>query len=309
MADDSNVETDSHSETDAGDRTVTELRTLGHDLTALADEVGRPESGFRIPTPRRWDDAMTHLDRRLRRLEHQVRTAAGDRAIELDAPDPGIVALAEAVDRAEMINRVLLTPRLREACEQTVAAWQIWQSSYATARDAAVAASRVIATSGRDHDRHREAVAEFGRARDQMTELGPRSRQCRNAATNTQRQLDHDRTLRERHSDELAAGRRARAILAARLRNRVIRALDDGALPPLWFVDTMGPGPPVGDATGWWDTAVELLTYRISYRITDQNHPLGQPPGQREPARRRTWYPELTRRLDAYRNPLRRAGR
>jgi hypothetical protein len=245
------------------------------------------------------DHLLAALERRLHRLEQLAWGTDGNDLTELDLADPELVELAVAAEYAQTLSRMLVTPRLRAACEQTIEACRQWQQRYDYARDTAVAASRTIATTRADQERHREAAQVFEAARAELAVLLPRRRRTLNTAHNARRQLAHDQGVRERYGHEIAEGHRAWARLTTRLRIRTSAAVERGEPLPNWLVESLGV-PPKANAAGWRELAVQLLAYRLSYAVTDPGWPLGTEPGTQDSTRRRQWYRDLDRQLTSW---------
>jgi hypothetical protein len=247
------------------------------------------------------DDLLAALERRLHRLEQLAWGTDGNDLTELDLADPELVELAAAAEYAQTLSRMLVTPRLRVACEQTIEACRQWQQRYDYARDTAIAASRTIATTRADQQRHREAAQVFEAASAELAVLLPRRRRTLNTANNARQQLAHDRGIREQYGHEIAEGHRAWATLTTRLRIRTAAAVERGEPLPNWLVEWLGV-PPSASATGWRELATQLLAYRLSYAVTDPVQPLGTEPGSQDSSRRRQWYRDLDRQLTSWRS-------
>jgi hypothetical protein len=245
------------------------------------------------------EDRLAAMERRLRRLE-QLAWGDGADLTELDVTDPELVTLAKSAEYAQTLSRMLVTPRVRAACEQIIEAARQWQEWYDYARDTAVAASRTIATTRADQQRHREAAQVFEAARAELAVLLPSRRQTVNTAHNARQQLAHDHEVRERYGHEIAEGHRAWATLTTRLRIRTSSAVERGEPMPTWLVESLGVPPNAGSA-GWRELATQLLAYRLTYAVPDQAHPLGEEPGTAASPRRRQWYRDLDRQLAAWR--------
>ena len=253
------------------------------------DRAGEPE------------DRLAAMERRLHRLEQLAWGSGAADLTELDVTDPELVTLAKSAEYAQTLSRMLVTPRLRAACEQTIEVGRQWQQRYDYARDTAVAASRTIATTCADQERHKEAAQVFEVARAELAALLPRRRSTLNTAHNARLQLAHDREVRDRYGHEIAEGHRAWATLTTRLRIRTSAAVERGEPLPNWLVESLGV-PPSASAAGWRELATQLLAYRLSYAVTDQVQPLGEEPTTADSSRRRQWHRDLERQLAAWRS-------
>ena len=246
------------------------------------------------------EDRLVAMERRLRRLEQLAWGSGGADLTELDVTDPELVTLAKSAEHAQTLSRMLVTPRLRAACEHTIEAGRQWQQRYDYAMEIAVAASRTIATTRADQERHREAAQVFEAARAELAVLLPVRRQTLNTAHNARQQLAHDRDVRERCGHEIAEGHRAWATLTTRLRIRTSAAVERGEPLSNWLVESLGV-PPSASAAGWRELATQLLAYRLSYAVTDPVEPLGEEPSTQDSSRRRQWHRDLERQLAAWR--------
>jgi hypothetical protein len=224
----------------------------------------------------------------------------------LDAADPELLALAEVAEHAECLERGLLAPELRSACERAISVWREHAHAHAELRKRALRASRTIATTNLDQAGYRAAVCEFRGAREEMARLSTLGRRSRNKATEARTQLEHDSMRRREHIDEIEHGREARARVTEVLSARLIEAVDGNIPLPVWFTDVLGTTPSPAEPVRWWEAAVSLLAYRITFRISDPSRPLGSRPGPSACARQRHWFGELDRELFA--RPLCRPG-
>jgi len=266
-------------------------------------QAGAPKDRAGEPQDRAGEseDRLAAMERRLRRLEQLAWGSGAADLTELDVTDPELVTLAKSAEYAQTLSRMLVTPRLRAACEQTIEASRQWQQRYDYARDTAVAASRTIATTCADQERHKEAAQVFEAARTELTALLPRRRSTLNTAHNARLQLAHDREVRDRYGHEITEGHRAWATLTTRLRIRTSAAVERGEPLPNWLVESLGV-PPSASAAGWRELATQLLAYRLSYAVTDQVQPLGEEPTTADSSRRRQWHRDLERQLAAWRS-------
>jgi hypothetical protein len=112
---------------------------------------------------------------------------------------------------------------------------------------------------------------------------------------------------RREHLEEIEHGRDARARVTAALSERLIEAVDGNIPLPGWFTEVLGSTPSQTEPVRWWEAAVSLLAYRITFRISDPSGALGSRPGPSACARQRQWFGELDREL--YARPLCRPSR
>ncbi|HEY2203891.1 MAG TPA: hypothetical protein VGH99_05380 [Pseudonocardia sp.] len=243
-------------------------------------------------------EQLRRLGDRVQRLERALSGAADE--AELDTPDAELVTLAEAAEYGQTLTRVLISPRVREACEQTIETWLAWQRRYEEVTASAVTASRVIATTGPGQERHRKAAEEFTAARAELAKLEARRRHSEITAHNARAQLDHDQEVRERYHDEMVAGDQAWEVLLERLRARVGVTLARGNTVPPWLRHALGrPGSPA--PARWRELAAQLVAYRLTYSVTDQLSALGEAPTSDDSPRQRRWHRTLNQQLEAWR--------
>jgi len=224
----------------------------------------------------------------------------------LDAADPELLALAEVAENAECLERGLLAPELRSACERAIRVWRDHADVHREARARALKASRTIATTNFDQPGYQAAVREFRRAREEMSRLSTVGQRSRKLAREAHTTLEQDSTQRLEHLDEIERGREARARVTAILSERLIEAVDGNIPLPRWFTDVLGTSPSPAEPVRWWEAAVSLIAYRITFRVSDPDRALGPRPGPSACARQRHWYGELDRELFA--RPLPRPG-
>ncbi|HEX4248628.1 MAG TPA: hypothetical protein VH008_12270 [Pseudonocardia sp.] len=286
-----------------GELTGGEPRTAPQPLAAVTrlPEPREPGDGPKDDQADQSEDRLAAMERRLRRLEQLAWGSGAADLTELDVTDPELVTLAKAAEQAQTLSRMLVTPRLRAACDQTIEVCRQWQQRYDYARDTAVAASLTIATTRADQDRHREAAQVFEAARAELAVLLPRRRRTLNTAHNARQQLAHDREVREHYGHEIAEGHRSWATLTTRLRIRTSAAVERGEPLPNWLVESLGV-PPSASAAGWRELATQLLAYRLTYAVIDPVQPLGEEPGTQDSSRRRQWHRDLGRQLSAWRS-------
>jgi hypothetical protein len=115
-------------------------------------------------------------------------------------------------------------------------------------------------------------------------------------AQSAQAALAQDDSLRQAKASLIEEGDKAERKMSWLLRGRLVEAIRDRALLPMWFVTVLGPVPPAHKTQEWMDLATQVLAYRVTYGITDQVVALGPAPNEYAP-RRTQWYRELTQEL------------
>ena len=214
---------------------------------------------------------------RVRLLEQRLGPAARAEPIDLDAVDEAtrelVVRAARTREREAALlsdaDRALHTARVehdrtlqRRLVENTATALDLSatlaETAYGTAEHSA-AATRFRALA-------RTIAADQAQLADAAT-----------AAEESTRALDKDERQRARHGPHLTTGDAVHAALNRKLRDRISTAVARGAPLPLWFTTVLGHRPPADDAEGWIETATSVLTYRLTYAVTDPVVALGPP--------------------------------
>src|SRR5882724_1855188 len=92
-------------------------------------QAGAPKDRAGEPQDRAGEseDRLAAMERRLHRLEQLAWGSGAADLTELDVTDPELVTLAKSAEYAQTLSRMLVTPRLRAACEQTIEASRQWQ--------------------------------------------------------------------------------------------------------------------------------------------------------------------------------------
>ncbi|MEU3957329.1 hypothetical protein AB0F45_34360 [Streptomyces achromogenes] len=81
-------------------------------------------------------------------------------------------------------------------------------------------------------------------------------------------------------------------------------ALTGTDLLPVWFTTALGPMAPPRRAEEWLETALDVLTYRVTYQVTDPVLALGSAPDASRYPRRTARFKELKRDLRNWGWPL-----
>jgi chromosome segregation ATPase len=261
-----------------------ELRNHAEDLQ---DQVERVVGEVHEATTqaRRLDARVLWLERRIRLSETPVW--------ELDDVDAEVIRLATAAEAGYLAQLALLAPARRRELEAAVTAYESDLATVRTQQERALAAAVALAETGYGSTEHRSAGSEFRAARSLMTTAETRSTGAREAAQEARRRLRHDDALHSETAERIESGEQSWATLRVRLRAAVAEAVGTAALLPSWFTTVLGPMPPAEDTDRWMETAVDLLAYRITYRVGDPVVALGPQPGEQASERQRTWWHEL----------------
>jgi hypothetical protein len=134
---------------------------------------------------------------------------------------------------------------------------------------------------GSARDRYRQAKIEWRSAHSETHQLAARAAVARkDLAADDVRRASHEAVIRD--------GEQAWTELTETLRTTIGRAVSDGKWLPVWLDNCIGPMPQPGKEAAWLNVAIEILAYRITYKVQDPLVPLGpQPPSASE--RRTDW--------------------
>jgi hypothetical protein len=240
---------------------------------------------------------VKRLDARVEWLERNIRLQAAAAEVELDDVDQTEVELAQVAEAGHVARAELLSPSARSALEAAVAAHAEAVRTQFHHRDVALAASEVLVETVREDRRHVDAATEFRAAVAGRDQARRRSRELAAPALEAAAVLKVDEEQQLAVADVLAQGEHAWAALQSRLRTRVADAVGEGALLPAWFTSVLGPMPSAQNTGAWMDVATSLLSYRVTYGVTDPLVALGRAPAEAETARRRAWYQQLRRQF------------
>jgi hypothetical protein len=241
---------------------------------------------------------VKRLGARVEWLERNIRLKSAAAEAELDDVDSTEVELSQVAEAGHLARAELLPPAGRSALEAAVDAHSVALRAQAQHRDAALAASEVLAETPLEDERHVTAVVEFRAAAAGLIEARQRSRELAAPAQEAAEMLGEDEEQQVAVADVVAGGEQAWNALQHRLRTRVADAVGEGALLPAWFTSALGPMPSPQDTKAWMDVATSLLAYRVTYGVSDPITTLGRQPGDTETARRRAWYQQLRRQFN-----------
>ncbi|WP_331731570.1 hypothetical protein [Kitasatospora sp. NBC_01300] len=224
--------------------------------------------------------AVGDLGQRIAWLERRVRTAAGGRAVDLDATDHETKLLVKKIAAGRAAEAQLLPAADRARHVRSVNAYQEAAARQEKTRAAVLEAAATLATAAHGSDAFTKATDAYRQSRTNLrateTHLGSLKRTADTART----ALDRDESLDQTLSEAAAAGQSAHQHLTRIARARISAALAGTDLLPVWFAAALGPMPPREDTEAWLDTATRALTYRLSYSIRDEVLALGSIPAQ-----------------------------
>ena len=254
---------------------VEAVSRLNDDIERLIDSRRETRS-----TVSQHDDTLRELAGTVKRLavrvswiEEHLRSSGSARTVDLDHPDPDLVALAATAEAGRAAAGVLLSSVERATLVAELAGHRSLLARHRDTVGEVLAACEQLANGGPDGAARRRLRADYHTARARLAE---------------------DDLERDRTATVLAAGERADRELLTRLRTRIASAVGDGAMLPAWLTGPLGPMPAAGSAPRWTDVAAGLLAYRITYAVTDPADAIGEvPAGAGE--RRRRWHADLGR--------------
>lgn len=222
---------------------------------------------------------------------------APPRECHLDDVDATLVELAAAAEHGERFKRHLVSWDVRQSLQADIDRYDQWGEDVDVRYATAVALSETVASTPAGAPTPAHVAAEFRGARDELATLEREGLELTERARIAQRKLALDELVHREHGELIAAGERAWRKLYQRLHATIAAAVDDHALFPPWFCDSLGLLPPRHDADAWLALATEITAYRITYDVTSRLVPLGDPPRGGDTSRRNTWHAELVAAL------------
>lgn len=230
-------------------------------------------------------------------LERRERRAGGAEALTLE-PDQKVRDLATIAEEGRATEAALLTPDMRRTCEADIQRCETARTMRAQRLQQALAASAELVDARYGSPTHTTAMTTFTNEHNMYRHAGMVLRQALGPSASARIKLADDATRRLTATRTIDAGRKAKAELVTRLRTQLAEAVNRGAILPTWFTSALGPMPPRGRHEQWMDTAVDLLTYRATYRVADLVGALGPESDASWGSYRATWRERLEFDLD-----------
>lgn len=242
---------------------------------------------------------LAELIRSVRLISQKVEWLMDNALIIADAPicdldglvDEDMVRLAGKVERGERLQDQLLDTSARKEFQLAVDRHWEWGRKLEQRQAGVLALSEAIV--GPDEAAAVRAAEEFPAAWQAVSELEQEGTPLETAARVARERLDADDTVRSRHGRDIEAVGHAWDELCHQLRELIDTGVSQHALFPAWFRDSLGLAPPPDAPTRWFELATEILAYRVTYRVTDDASPLGDPPPGDASSRRREWHQRL----------------
>lgn len=253
------------------------------------------------------EDKLRELSQQVTVLERRALHSSTERA-ELDTCTTTEQAYARRALRLFDLARMRLSKAERDRKDSSLRHVQGMAAQLATAEDQLVAAAKtLVELEDRDprEPAHQQAAQAYQKAKQtrERFQSGPEDWSQRIATL--QSELDEDDRVRAKHDDELRACRADYLKLRRGLHTKLQRAVDSGAVLPVWFTTVLGPAPPAHATEQWVKTALDVLTYRVVYGVTDQIVALGpEISTDSDDELRRSWRHTVARNLDGQRSKL-----
>ncbi|MEU8437625.1 CopG family transcriptional regulator [Streptomyces sp. NPDC029216] len=242
------------------------------------------------------------LAARVAALERHLRNAEGAAAVDLDSDPSGeLRGLALTIEEGLTAEETLFSDHERSVLRHRITRHEQARQALATYRARVREAAAVLASTAAGDPGRKKAEAAFTRASRAAQKGQGRIAELTANARRAEDELAMDDAGRAASAAVVEAGRQAHAQLRERLRGRLSDALVRGDLLPLWFSTTLGPAAPPHRTEAWLETALDVLAYRVTYRITDPVLALGGSPDGRDEPRRAAWFDGLGRALRDWR--------
>jgi hypothetical protein len=235
------------------------------------------------------------------KVEWLIATALSthpSREWQLEDEDGSLVELSAAAERGERFKRHLLGSHARQGLWTDSDNHRLWSEKLAARYATAVALSKAVAAIPAGAPTPAPVATEFRAARDELTALEREGPALAELERTARRKLAADESARRDHGDVIAAGERAGRELHERVHAAVAAAVDEHALFPPWFRDSLGLIPASGAADAWLALATEIVAYRVTYGVTSRRSPLGEPSESDDTSRRGTWHARLVASLE-----------
>ena len=284
-----------------------DLPALTEDLTGEITEVRHEMEALRgqVEETEQWQsdhqDAIEELTAHLVRMktsvdwiERHIRASGNVEVVDLDAVDKELRAAAERAEAGKTARGRWLSDPDRRVRTGWIETHDVAVTDVQVNGRKIVAACADLAGLDWDDSSHRNVRARYRAGRTGWRNARARVAQWEEPAQRARRELSKDDMRRAGDAGTVDAGDRAWTLLTTRLRTTIAQACADGKLLPVWLATPLGPMPPAGKTERWLEVATDLLTYRITYGVTDPVLALGQTPADAGP-RRGPWAAKLRR--------------
>ncbi|GAA2500711.1 hypothetical protein GCM10010406_41530 [Streptomyces thermolineatus] len=244
------------------------------------------------------EKGLERLTTRVSALERHLRQAEGAVVVDLDVDRGGkLRGLGLAVEEGLAASEALLSAHRRNVLQLRITQYQQARQALAGHRSTVLDAAAVLASTTAGDPRRKKAEQAFTTAAAEAQKGGERIGRLAESAQGAQAEQAADDARRAKSAAVIEAGQRAHTQLRVRLRSRLSDALTGTDLLPVWFTTALGPMAPPRRAEEWLETALDVLSYRVTYQVTDPVLALGSAPDASEAPRRAARFNELKRDL------------
>ncbi|CAL9630599.1 CopG family transcriptional regulator [Streptomyces sp. enrichment culture] len=225
------------------------------------------------------ETGLERLTTRVSALERHLRQAEGAVVVDLDLDRGGkLRGLGLAVDEGLAAEEALLSAHQRNILQARITHYQQARQALAGHRSTVRDAAAVLASTPAGDPRRKKAEHAFTTGAAEARTGRERIGRLAQSAQGVQTELAEDNALRVELAAVIEAGQRAHTQLRVRLRSRLSDALTGTDLLPTWFTTALGPMASPRRAEEWLETALDVLAYRVTYRVTDPVLALGNAP-------------------------------
>ncbi|MEW1699295.1 MULTISPECIES: CopG family transcriptional regulator [unclassified Streptomyces] len=244
------------------------------------------------------DTGLERLTTRVSALERHLRQAEGAVVIDLDHDRDGkLSGLGRLVEEGLAAEEGLFSDHQRDVHQHRITTGRQAKQALTGLRSAVRDAAAVLATTPAGDPRRRKAEQAFPQATAEALKQGLQIGRLAQSARASEAELAADNARRTASREAIDTGQRAHTQLRVRLRSRLTEALTGTGLLPVWFTTALGPMAPSRASEGWLETALDVLVYRVTYRVTDPVLALGSTPHGGHSPRRTARFNELKQSL------------
>jgi outer membrane murein-binding lipoprotein Lpp len=274
-----------------------------HYVGELAERVESLEHDLAEVTSTADDAASTsrRVEQRLRLLERRLRASGGTPAAELDKWPADFKALVAAVRTGRELSGHVLTDLQRASYVGRIDAPNYLRRLQVEKREKMIAYARTLASADpTDRQAWQEVRDAWPQLAKEFNELADRFNAAVDNAARAREEFDAAEARQREVAGRVQHGQQCYTKLLVRIRTRLVEALRDDLLLPMWFETALGPTTPTENTEQWLDTAVQVIAYRLIYQVDDQALALGTGSTRRSSiqtaTRRRRRAPTTTRR-------------
>lgn len=261
---------------------------IRRELSELAETIEEHEG-----TGDEHADLIEELTERVTWLEGVVAAAGLVAVADFETFTDEDARLAKAARLGREAAMQLLTDHQRAMKTAVIEHLARRQNDYQEALSKATAAALVLGETGLDDPQHAAVRAAYRKARTALP--APVADHERQRAADAADELAGDDIARQELGAVVRRGEAAGRELLTRTRTRVVEALGRSLMMPPWFATHIGRTAPRRNPDRWITTAAEVLIYRLTYKLTDdQVRPLGPRPSREQDPARHEFFIRLT---------------